>query len=260
MFEQQCDNPFLELERALSPSREAVLSHPIYRCIEEAEDLKRFMETHVFAVWDFMTLLKRLQAEVTCVDTNWRPAGDPGIRRLINEIVLGEETDEVSQGRFLSHLELYLEAMHEVGADTGPIQAFLGHLDEGVEPEQALVLAQAPSCALAFSGWTWRLASQGTIHEVAAAFLFGREDLIPDMFRKVLAALGPNGTLLRLYIERHIHLDEGEHGPMARKLLESLCADVEGHWVDARNTAIESLRLRKQLWDGVTLGGPHPPS
>ena len=209
------------------------------------------MEFHVFAVWDFMTLLKSLQVSLTCVDIAWQPTGHAGTRRLINEIVLGEETDEVMPGQYRSHLELYIEAMEEVGADSRKIRGFLEDLSFGMDPEQALERARLPECVRAFSGWTWRLARQAPAYEVAAAFLFGREDLIPEMFRKVLTQLGEDAPTLGLYLERHIELDEGQHGPMARDLLRSLCGDVHGNWIDARNAAVSSLSLRKALWDGV---------
>jgi hypothetical protein len=244
-------DPFLALEAAVAGPRHKVLVHPIYRDLNCVEHLQRFMEVHVFAVWDFMSLLKSLQISLTCVDIAWRPVGDSTTRRLINEIVLGEETDEVRPGQYRSHLELYIEAMEEVGADSRSIRGFLEDLSFGMDPEVALDRATVPECVRAFSGWTWRLATQAPPYEVAAAFLFGREDLVPDMFRKVLTQLGEEAPALGLYLERHIELDEGQHGPMARDLLRSLCGDVHGHWIDARNAAVHSLNLRKALWDGV---------
>jgi len=242
---------FSRIERAVLPYRQAVIEHPVYGTLDCVENLRSFMEDHVFAVWDFMTLLKSLQSSVTCVDIAWQPMGNPKARRLINEIVLGEETDEIRPGEFSSHLELYIEAMEEVGACTEPIRDFLKWISEGMDPAEALEKGQLPDAVQAFSGWTWRLASQAPAYEVAAAFLFGREDLVPDMFREVLNRLGSRGAKLRLYIERHIELDEGQHGPMAKELLCELCGDVAGHWTDARNAAIHSLGLRKVLWDGV---------
>jgi hypothetical protein len=245
---------FRRMESAVLPYRNEVIEHPIYGHLDRVENLRPFMEDHVFAVWDFMTLLKSLQSSVTCVGVAWQPIGNPKARRLINEIVLGEETDEIRPGEFSSHLELYIEAMEEVGACTESILTFLEQISEGLDPAEALKRGQLPETVQAFSGWTWRLASQAPVYEVAAAFMFGREDLVPNMFRKVLSQLGSTGAKLRLYMERHIELDEGQHGPMAKELLCDLCGDVDGHWIAARNAAIHSLRLRKALWDGVAKG------
>ena len=74
-------------------------------------------QNHVFAVWDFMSLLKVLQRHLTCVDIPWEPKGFRESRRLINEIVLGEESDFVG-GQNISHLELYLDSMKDAKADT----------------------------------------------------------------------------------------------------------------------------------------------
>jgi len=239
------------LEEAALDHRRRVVHHPVYASLDSLDSLRVFMEHHVFAVWDFMTLLKRLQRDATSVETAWRPTEDRKTRRMINEIVLGEESDEVAPGEYMSHLELYIEAMEEVDADTGPIKAFLKELEEDRDPELALEAVDAPSSSRVFSAWTWRLSDARGTHEVASAFLFGREDLIPDMFRSVLQDLGDDCPMLRLYLDRHIELDEGEHGPLARELLMELCGEVSGRWQEARHAAVHSLRLREALWDGV---------
>ena len=55
------------------------------------------------------------------------PVGDTLCRRLINEIVLGEESDQFD-GRVLSHFEMYLAAMDQAGADRAPLERFLDAL------------------------------------------------------------------------------------------------------------------------------------
>ena len=116
--------PLERLESRLAPLRKRLASHPIYAAIQSEQQLRLFMESHVFAVWDFMSLLKALQRSLTCVDVPWVPSRHAASRRFINEIVLGEESDEY-QHRPLSHFEIYLEAMQALDADTAPINALL---------------------------------------------------------------------------------------------------------------------------------------
>jgi len=97
--------------------KERLTTHPIYEAVETLQDLRRFMEHHIYAVWDFMSLLKALQAAVAPAQTPWMPSPRPELRRFINEIVLGEECDEYDVAgtrRFISHFELYLLSMEEL--------------------------------------------------------------------------------------------------------------------------------------------------
>ncbi|MHC5538945.1 DUF3050 domain-containing protein, partial [Singulisphaera rosea] len=105
----------------IAPLRDALLAHPVYAGIDDIDGLRRFMEHHVFAVWDFMSLLKALQRRVCCVDVPWTPPANPAACRLVNQIVLGEESDEDEEGRPSGHFELYRRAMQLCGAETGPI-------------------------------------------------------------------------------------------------------------------------------------------
>jgi hypothetical protein len=110
----------MELDAATAPLRAAISNHRLTELIGDARSLRLFMEYHVVAVWDFMSLLKALQRDLTCVSTPWTPVGDPAHRRFINELVLTEESDDAPGGGYTSHLELYLKAMNEAGADTAP--------------------------------------------------------------------------------------------------------------------------------------------
>src|SRR2546425_11084063 len=94
--------------------------------IDRLDSLRLFMEHHAFAVWDFMSLLKALQRRLCCVEVPWLPAVDPLGSRLVNEIVLAEESDDDGRGGFASHFDLYHRAMTRCGANSAPIDGFLG--------------------------------------------------------------------------------------------------------------------------------------
>ncbi len=244
-------DPLARLFEATSGPRQGLVMHPVYARLSELGALRTFMRSHVFAVWDFMSLLKTLQRRLTCVDVPWLPVPDARCARWINDIVRGEETDEVRPGEYRSHFELYLEAMRETGADTRPVLQLVESLRAG--HPLPLALAWAPPAARAFVKHTLGLTQRST-HEVAAAFLLGREQLLPSVFEHMLRAVEPLGApcaSLRLYLERHILLDGGEHGAQAELLLRRLCEDDALKWHEAEQAALEALAARRALWDGV---------
>ncbi len=112
------------INSSIHPQKELLLQHSLYGKVKTIDDLKHFLEGHVYAVWDFMSLLKALQSKLTCTSTPWLPVGNPEIRYLINEIVLAEETDINIDGKRQSHYEMYIEAMKACGADTSCHRSF----------------------------------------------------------------------------------------------------------------------------------------
>jgi len=241
------------LAARIAPLRTKLAAHPLYAQIQSAEQLRTFMESHVFAVWDFMSLLKALQSRLTCVDVPWQPTKWPESRRFINEIVLGEESD-VFEGRAISHFELYLEAMRESGADLGPISRLLAQLSAGFRAFD-LETCGAPEPAQRFVESTFALIETGRIHASAAAFTFGREDVIPEMFRGLVRDLNAqlNGQFAKFqwYLERHIEVDGEDHGPLALRMVEDLCGEDEQLWEEAASAAEAALEARLALWDGI---------
>ncbi|RZK62740.1 MAG: DUF3050 domain-containing protein [Hymenobacter sp.] len=232
-----------------------MVSHPMYRRIQSLRDLRTFMEYHVFAVWDFMSLLKALQRDLTCTTLPWVPVGSPATRRLINEIVLEEETDVDPEGQATSHFELYLRAMREAGADTAPAERLLAALAGGASVPAALAAADAPVAVQEFVKHTFGVVASGEPHLVAAAFTFGREDVIPDMFRNLVADLGERfpdqlGTFT-YYLNRHIELDEDNHAPLAQQMVRDLCGTDPQRWQQAADIAAQGMAARVALWDGI---------
>jgi hypothetical protein len=241
----------------LAALRTQLLDHPVYAEVASVEDLRRFMEDHVFAVWDFMSLLKRLQQDLTCTKVPWFPADNARAARLINDIVIGEETDVDPDGSYVSHLDLYLRAMVDVGASTRQFDTFRSMARVGVSVETAMVRTGVSSHVQAFVAHTMTLAQSGSTEEVLAAFFYGREDIIPEMFsrlQKTLPGARHDNDPLRhfaYYIDRHIELDGDSHGPMGRELLEGLVADSPQRDERALRAACNSIKARIELWNGT---------
>ena len=242
----------LALRAAIAPEREAVLGHRLYAQLSEPVAIRTFMESHVFAVWDFMSLLKSLQRNLTCVQLPWVPTGPTGSRRLINDIVLVEESDEL-QGGFISHFELYVNGMAESGADVSVINGFIELLRGGRPVADALTAVAVPAPSAEFVATTWRFIENAPVHSQAAAFAFGREDLIPDMFQQVIAVKEQSGRLDTFvdYLARHIEVDGEQHTPMAMQMLADLCGDDDVKWQECADTVNAALEARYQLWSGI---------
>ncbi|MBV35024.1 MAG: hypothetical protein CMP47_06135 [Rickettsiales bacterium] len=233
------------LKTKLTQLNQELSSHEAYQALNSVTSVRTFMEYHIYAVWDFMSLLKSLQQRLTCVDVPWiESKQDPEVVRFINEIVIGEESDLDPEGNAVSHYSLYLKAMEEVGADTSRIKQFIETQD----------LSLIPDGARQFVEYNLEIAKNGSDVEVASAFLYGREKLIPDMFtaiKDVMSSEKVDCPTLIYYLERHIELDGDEHGPLAEKCLQALCGDDAAKWQSAEDIAVESLKLRSRLWDAV---------
>jgi hypothetical protein len=228
--------------------------HPVYAAVASIEDLRCFMQHHVYSVWDFMSLIKYLQARTAPTRVPWVPVGDGSVRRFINELVLEEESDQTHvDGEHASHFELYLRAMQEIGADTGPIRRFVDVVT-GQGIEQALSLPEVPAASRRFTGVTFEIIGADRPHEVAAALALGREHIIPAMFRSILARIGvtaQDAPIFHFYLNRHIHLDEDFHAPLSLRLLANLCGDDEQRSSQAVAAATRAVEARLTFWDGV---------
>lgn len=222
-------------------------NHKIYSSIQNREDLQTFMKWHAFAVWDFMSLLKSLQNEITCTKVPWRPSAYPkDLVRFINEIVVGEESDSDGNGAYIDHFTMYLNAMNEIGAQTNPVQMAIEKLD----------FSDLPAAVSEFVNYNLELAKNSKIHEVAAAFFYGRENLVPSIFAPMVREIEqkrldcPN---FLYYLKRHIELDGEEHGELARKCLDILIGSDKQKEVEAIEAAKKSLELRNNLWNFINL-------
>jgi hypothetical protein len=243
-----------QIQQDIYLSRQAIINHPVYAVIKDLEAISIFMEHHIYAVWDFMSLLKSLQINLTCTRTPWFPVGSATTRSLINEIVAGEESDVDQAGVKMSHYEMYLEAMQQCGANTKPFEAFIQALQSGKSRAEAYELAQTPAAARDFVDFTFDLIDHQAVHQQASAFTFGREDLIPNMFYAMVADLDRRFPAqlakFKYYLERHIEVDGDHHSHLALEMTAELCKS-EQHWLEAKTVALASLQQRIKLWDGA---------
>lgn len=248
-------NHMAQLKSALAPWREELLNHRLYREIDQLASLHLFMEHHVYAVWDFMSLLKALQKMMCCTTIPWLPPVNSHHCRLVNEIVLAEESDENVGGGYASHFDLYLSSMKQCEADTSVIEELINQLRRGVTIDAAMSDPRIPEPAKQFMRQTFTVIESGDIRAIASAFTFGREDLLPAVFQRIVDEVntqaGGQLSTFKYYLERHIGLDGDEHGPMAQRLVESLCGTDEESWKIATESAVACLKARIELWNGI---------
>lgn len=244
-----------KLKKTIEPLRQEIINHKVYSEIKDLDDLKIFMEYHIYAVWDFMSLLKTLQNNLTCTSVPWFPKGSADTRHLINEIVVGEESDVDLYGKRKSHFELYLDAMKQCGADTSKIELFITSLKKDSDFHSAFVQSQTPNEASEFVDFTFKIIISNKAYLQSAIFTFGREDLIPGMFISIINEMHKNFpddiSIFKYYIERHIEVDGDHHSHLAIQMTSNLCADNEQYWKEAEEAVIYSLKRRIELWNGV---------
>lgn len=243
------------IRKTTEPLRQQIINHKVYSVINDIDDLKVFMQYHIFAVWDFMSLLKTLQNNLTCTKVPWFPKGSADTRHLINEIVVGEESDIDIYGNRKSHFEIYIDAMNQCGADTSTIDKFINELKKSNDINLALTISEVPKEAKDFVDFTFKIINSQKTHLQSAIFTFGREDLIPNMFLSIINDLNKNFpdnvSIFKYYLERHIEIDGDHHSHLALQMTSNLCDTNELFWKEAEQATIESLQKRIDLWDGA---------
>lgn len=244
-----------KLENDLKETRSKLISHPLYQALDSKEKLVLFMENHVFAVWDFMSLIKALQRNLTCIDVPWTPNSNNFSGKLVNEIVLAEESDVDLNDNPKSHFELYLESMELIGANTSLINRFINEVKISKSYYKSIDKIKIDKTVKEFMNFTFDIIKTNKNHVIASVFTFGREDLIPDMFIEIVKKLSSEkeieAKLLIYYLERHIELDADEHGPMALKMIQDLCENDPVKWKEATIASEKALKMRIKLWDSI---------
>ncbi|WP_191964869.1 DUF3050 domain-containing protein [Synechococcus sp. RSCCF101] len=249
----------------MTASPASLKNHPLAEEIRDRASLRLFMEHHVFAVWDFLALLKALQASLADAHHSGDPAVDGSGLAAINRIVAEEEADEApdnpSGASRVSHLEIYLQAMNEVGADTGPIQRLMERLEAAevgsLTSEDALRRLERlpiPQPSLRFLTNTFAMIHTGRASVMAAAFAHGRELLVPQLFQAILdRSLIPaqQAPGLHWYFRRHIAVDGDTHGPQSLALVQSLRRGSANEASLSEAAEQQALGARLALWNGI---------
>ena len=236
----------------INPLLDDLNNHSLYKKVDSLDKLRVFMQEHVFAVLDFMSLLNAMRSSINPINNFWSPPSNNQVARFINEIVLGEESDEF-QNEFISHFDLYLKAMEEVGANTSIVREFVTCARD-LGALQALDRFQLHHGTYQFTKANYEVCQRAYIPEIASYFCFGRETAIPAMFQRILDQFQitqDQAPAFYHYIKRHIEVDGDEHGPMSENLLIHVCADDPYRWKVAEKAAIQSLEARIQFWDSI---------
>jgi hypothetical protein len=242
------------VEDQILPLRNQLQNHGLYHQLKSIKDVQAFMSMHVFAVWDFMSLLKALQDDLTNTSVPWTPKPNASLARFINEIVHAEESDVNEKGEAKSHFEMYLDAMKQIDADDSQIIRFIESIKAGKSVQKSLEQVEIDSSVKDFVKFTFETIDSGKSHCIAAAFTFGREDVIPDMFIEILKKADVENVhynKLRYYLDRHIELDGDEHGPLSLKMVEEMCGDDSSKCDDVVEISKQALKHRILLWDGI---------
>lgn len=238
--------------------QQRLLKHAVYDAVNDRSSLQIFMHHHVYGVWDFMSLLKYLQHVIAPATWPWQPSASVSLRRFVNEIVLGEESDEGlpardGQKKYVSHFDLYCEAMREVQADPAPALEFISVVKRS-GLETAFASGIPPQPCVEFMRISFGFTATGKAHVVAAAFTFGREHIIPLMFRALLQRMKiteQQAPAFFYYLRRHIQMDEESHGPLSMLLLNELCGSDPVRQTEAEAAACDAISARIRFWDGV---------
>ena len=245
---------YIDIDSELSVYKENLNSHKVYQTLKTINDVQTFMEVHVFAVWDFMSILKSLQIQLTNISVPWTPNDSPVIARFINEIVYGEESDINEIGEPKSHFEMYLDAMEQIGADRKHMYRLLDMIQNGKNIDYSLGEINIDERVKKFVQFTFSIINSKKSHSIGSAFTFGREDIIPDMFIKVLDEIDPKAihfNKLKYYLKRHIEIDGDLHGPLALQMMDELCGKDIKKWDEALFVAKECIQHRIELWDTI---------
>ena len=236
----------------IKPLQARLANHELYSSLNNEVSIISFMELHVYSVWDFMNLLKYLQHELTCTSYPWIPKAVPKLSRLINEIVLEEESDIIN-GSVTSHYYYYFKTLKYLKSDIDHLIKFNNDLNTLMSYEKLISQNYIPNPAKAFMTNTYSFIEEGLL-SVASAFAFGRESLVPSLFDPIKDQLKQSQNIkyndFISYLERHIELDGELHSKLAFEMVEILATSPKD-WEIIENVAVKALEARIRFWNEI---------
>lgn len=247
------------IRNSLKPLRVRLLAHEIYQQLETLDDVREFMEHHVFAVWDNLSQLKALEAAISSTSPIWTPSDEPQTNRIVNEMLVEEESDDDGNGGYISHFELYRKAMKQAGANTFMIDRFLVLMQQEDSLQDALDKeVSLPQSIKTYLKLNWDISHCGQAHKIAAAFFLGREDVVSELLYRLNNDLINNHhqqdlALFREYLKRHTRINEQQLDERITTVMTELCGEDEQKWQEAEDAAKVALEARYTLWDGMLL-------
>jgi hypothetical protein len=251
---------FAQFQSNIADHKKNLFNHDIYKQVNEIRKAKFFMESHIFGLWDYLTMLKSLQRELA--SRSILLSEIPNLPFLINQIVLNEEVDEEGSREYLTALglyQLYIKAMEEISADSRPITYFVDLIKAGTYWKQALYetkenFRNIPDTTYSFLEHNLNVIEFSKIHVIAGVFFFGREDIHYSFgnFLKISQEKDINISHLRSYLQRHID-DDGEtkNPKLGEYILNLLCKNDNSKWKEVEVEVISSIQKRNEFWDGI---------
>ena len=234
--------------------RQLLASHKLFSNTLNVDQIRHFMESHIFSVWGFMSLLKALQSGITVNNIPWMPNQNTknGLTNFINEIVLCEESDDIDNIGYISHFEIYLLAMDKINADPSQINFLTKKLKSEKYNKKLIEELNIYDEVKEFIKFDLDVALSKNLPKIVGSFTLGREKVIPNMFSYIITCIEYSNSTKNLltYLKRHVNIDGDRHGPLSIKLLDTIC-DTDEDYAIAYNSGITSLKLRLKVWDRI---------
>ena len=241
-------------KKELNQLKKSIRKHSLFSNKLTNRQIAIFMESHIYSVWGFMSLLKSLQYGLSSNNLPWIPTSNTtnGLINFINEIVLSEESEYIKGIGFTSHFEIYLLAMKKIGAKANEIKKLIKNIEKNKKYKDAILDIKINKEVKDFLDFDIKTSQSNSLPKIIGGFTLAREQVIPNMFEYIIPAIKDkkSAKYFITYLKRHITIDGDRHGPLATRLLKTICTSNNDMCI-AYKSGIKSLKLRLKVWDKV---------